>query len=315
MKRQAVEHFSEGREAWRLGVLGFFTRKRGQITAVFLTLITMGVPWWWPANYPDKITIYTNILIPVIILLFGTGLVSGLYYLKKRSLRSLDIKQQLHHLAHYIRDQYSECCRRSASSYLPPDTERSRQFCQMLEQICEHVKTYFRRLTNDQTIEAAIRLAVPPRNNRGIPVVYRTVARSHGLNPLRGKTTEDIPANEGIPRFLRQEKNSQGVLFYNDLKEAAENGTYKKTRNDELYPDEIKTMMVAPLNGWDGKKQNMIGLFYITSREHNTFRVKYVDSMAFTSDIVANAVAVLVTKLSESDRLPTLNRELNDDHN
>ena len=60
------------------------------------------------------------------------------------------------------------------------------------------------------------------------------------------------------------------------------------------YTDEIKTMMVAPLNAWDGKRQSMIGLLYVTSREKNIFSIKYVDSMRFVADIVAKAFAFFV---------------------
>jgi hypothetical protein len=308
MNRQAVEHFTEGKEAWRLGVLGFFTRTRGQIGAAIIAFLAMGVPWWWPRNYTETITISTKTLIVAILFVVGVLVVAGLCYLKKRSLRSLDIKYYLHGLAHYIRDQYTDCCRQSASPYAAPDADRSQQFCERLGQMCERTKTYFRCLTNDETIEVAMRLAVPQRvAATNISVVYRTVARSAGLNQSRYKTTEDILANEGIPRFLKHKKNSLGVLFYNDLGAAAELGTYRLTENDKLYAAEIKTMMVAPLNGWDGKKQNMIGLFYVTSRETNTFKPKYVDSMAFISDFVANAVASLVNKLYESHRLPSLN--------
>jgi hypothetical protein len=81
MNRQAVEHFTEGKEAWRLGVLGFFTRIRGQIGAAAIALLAMGAPWWWPRNYTEPISISTKTLMVAIPFVVGAIVVAGLYYL------------------------------------------------------------------------------------------------------------------------------------------------------------------------------------------------------------------------------------------
>ena len=175
----------------------------------------------------------------------------------------------------------------------------------LLTQICENIGTHFKLLTSDNSVGVAIRLA--SLGDDGKTIVYKTFARSKGLNRHRKKHSESIPTNKGIPRFLREDKNAQGVLIYYDLKGAEEDGTYIYTENDKLYPDEITTMMVAPLNAWSGIKQDMIGIIYITSREENTFGVKHVDYLAFLSDLTASAVA----NTMELVRLKCDNPELN----
>ncbi|MBI3353795.1 MAG: hypothetical protein HY034_02760, partial [Nitrospirae bacterium] len=134
-------------------------------------------------------------------------------------------------------------------------------------------------------------------------IVYTTVGRSSGLSSKREETTEGISANEGIPRFFIEEKGSQGILIYNDLHKASSMGAYKRTANDAKYPDEIKTMMVAPLNAWDGKRQSMIGILYIASRESNAFSIIYVDSMRFVADIIAKAFSHFICQRKHINKL------------
>ena len=162
----------------------------------------------------------------------------------------------------------------------------------MLAELCQNLSEYFRILTGDETITSTIRLAVP-HHKTGV-IVYKTFARSSGLNHNRKTTSEVILANEGIPRFLRDEKNGQGVLFYNDLFAAAEIGAFKLTANDRKYKDDIASMMVAPLNAWAGTKQDMIGILYIGSRHQNVFNVSHVDSMAFVADHTATTIANVI---------------------
>jgi hypothetical protein len=90
---------------------------------------------------------------------------------------------------------------------------------------------------------------------------------------------------------LREVKNCQGVLIYNDLSAAADMDAYKITVNDRKYPKEINTMMVAPLNAWAGAKEDMIGILYVTSRNKDVFLPSHVDQIASAADLTAVAVA------------------------
>lgn len=294
--KDCVEHFFEGRNAWQIGLVGYFTRVRGLLTSLIITFITMGTPFWWPSLIPGKIQLDLRLLFLLSTLCVGTLATIGFYYLRRRSQRSLDIKHLLHEFAHFLRDNHTKLCKKSKNSTGKKNKKHDYKVLRLsAEKICERIKDYFERLTKDNTIEVAIRLArnVDKKNKK---IGYVTVARSSGLNNNRYKTTECIAPDEGIPRFFA-DKDSQGILIYNDLLKAAEIGAYKTTKNDEKYSEEISTMMVAPLNAWDGKKEGMIGILYVTSRNQNIFSVIHVDSMRFVADIVAKAMSHSVNTL------------------
>lgn len=303
-----VEHFRDGRHTWKLGLTGFLLRYRGLSFTVIFTLITMGAPWWWPVN-AEITTIKLSQLLTGAIFFLGTLGFILVAKFRKEAIRTSEVRWQIHHLAHFLRDKFTYYCEQSRSTDSPPDHYRNQDFRSLLIEICERLRDYFRSLTSDETVEIAIRLAVKQQlTDPQSPIVYRTIARSAGLNQARETTTEDIPSHEGIPRFLMHDKNSQGVLLYKDLKAADSLGTYKFTKNDELYGDDIKTMMVAPMNAWDGKSQSMIGILYVTSRKEKTFSAKLVEPIGFASDAVANAIATIVNELKKVNREPSLHR-------
>ena len=293
-----VEHYLEGRNAWQIGVLGYFIKLRGIITTLLLTFLTMGTPFWWPGILPGSIMVNLKIYFAVFVLAFG-GLCSfGFYYLQYRSIRSLDIKHLLHDFSHFLRDHQTKVYK-STPSKKGHDYE-TEKFHNYIEQICERTKDYFHRITGNHSIEAAIRIAVDESLVDGKhEIYYKTIGRSSGLSDQRKDSTTDIAANEGIPRFFA-DKNSRGILIYNDLEKASGINAYLLTDNDKTYKDEIKTMMVAPLNAWDGKRQSMIGILYVTSRESNVFSAKHIDTIRFVADMVAKAIGFTVINLKAS---------------
>jgi hypothetical protein len=88
-------------------------------------------------------------------------------------------------------------------------------------------------------------------------------------------------------------------LLYNDIDAAADKGAFKITQSERQYSKEIITMMVAPLNGWDGEKRSMLGLLYITSRNKRTFSVKYTDTTLFAADMFARSLVNTIELFSE----------------
>jgi hypothetical protein len=298
--QECVEHFVEGRNAWKLGLLGFFLRVRGFVAAAILTIITMGVPFWVPNKFPKLINVDFKYLIIYIIFLFIVIYLLGFYYLRYRSKRSLDIKSMLHEFTHYLRDHQTQVF---YGMITYRSLEHEADFFQgYIDQICSKTQSYFKRLTGDSSIAVAIRLAVEePNGEEDNKILYKTIGRSSGLSSKRKDTSTDIPSNVGIPRFFA-DKNSMGVLIYSDIKKAAGINAYILTENDRIYNDEIITMMVAPLNAWDGKTQNMIGLLYITSREENTFSVKYIDTLRFVSDMIAQSIGFTVLNMETQIR-------------
>jgi hypothetical protein len=85
------------------------------------------------------------------------------------------------------------------------------------------------------------------------------------MEPTRKENSEPIPADKGLASALRQ-KGNLGVFIIRDIAEAVDSGMWMKTKNDSL-PD-VRTLMVAPINGWEHGEKVMIGILYVTSRKN-----------------------------------------------
>lgn len=307
--KDCVEHFIEGRCAWQVGLAGFFVRIRGLTFTLSLTFLTMGTPFWWPASFPQKIEIELRYATAIFLPLLGFIIAGGFLYLRNRSRRSLDIKHHMHEIAHYLRDYQTKMFKKAPShlSSSHDDDDNNERFRDYVNCVCERIKDYFSKIINDNTIEVAIRLAVEKNDEQNKPrIVYHTVGRSSGLSSGRADTSEDVAANEGIARFLIEEKECKGVLIYNDLEKAAKIGAFKITDNEKKYPAEVVTMMVSPLNGWDGKRQSMIGIIYVTSRNKSPFKIEHTDMMRYIADTAAKSISFVVDRLRMLKKMPSL---------
>jgi hypothetical protein len=209
----------------------------------------------------------------------------------------------LHEFSHFLRDHQTKVYVNNGRTQKRSHDHESEYFQNYIEQICEKTKNYFERITGNHSIGAAIRIAVDksPINGKH-EIYYKTVGRSSGLSGKRQDSSEDIASNVGIPRFFL-DKKSMGILIYNDMEKAAEINAYILTENDKTYKNEIKTMMVAPLNAWDGKKQSMIGILYVTSRESGIFSAKHIDTLRFVTDMIAKSIGFTVLNFKNSGLL------------
>lgn len=296
--RECVEHYTTGREAWKVGFIGVLSRLRGQVLTLVLMLLTMSTPWWWPRSLP-LLVIEGRYFIVIVFGGLGILVLSGSLYLRHRAMRSLDVKFYLHDLAHYIRDANAKFAVAPSSPHSPGDE----RFFEYSRQLTEKIRIYFMRVSGDPNIGVAIRLAVALEGQQ--EVAYRTIARC-GLSANREKTSEDIRQSEGTPRFFL-DKGNVGVLIYHDLQSAIKLGAFKQTKSEEKFGDEISSMIVAPLNAaWDDDLIKMIGLLCITSRNKNAFSVRDVDSALFAADTVANSIASVVRTLKGQKRMPPL---------
>jgi|GEM_PF-1628802 len=304
-----VVHYTEGRSAWKSGVLGFLSRLSGIGLTLGVTIALMtSAPWWWPSSIPDTIAINTTAAFVAVALVTGLLSTGGFLYLRRRVKRSLEIKGQLHELAHYLRDHETRMFKKAELKNIDREEVVLASFCEHMDRICEYTREYFKSLTRDSTISCAIRVAVEvDGDDGGQRYVYKTLGRSHGLSQDRQYTTEDIPANRGIPRFLH-DHDCKGILQYNDIEAAAKIGAFQLTGNEEKYPDEIVTMMVGPTNGWDGKRQSMLGLLYVTSRSERVFSRKHVDCVRFLADTIAESLAFTVQSLKNGGAIRTIRR-------
>jgi len=298
---EPVQYFVQGKSAWRAGFRGLLLRKRALWATALIALFTMGVPWWWTAlvsPLPERVTLRMSYAITLAAFSVGLSATVVLYFLRRSSIRRSKVGHELHELAHYLRDAQTRVLNGRASgksSHLAAGSEGLHLFA---DGACERVKDLFQSLTVDESVEAAVRLAVlEDSQSAGNSVVYATVGRSSGLSSDRRFTTQALSANKGVARFLAEEHRSRGVLLYRDIRGAARVHAYELTPNDDTYRDEIKTMMVVPLNAWDGKQRCMIGILYVASKRASTFKGDYVDYVRFAADTVALALTDLVESL------------------
>lgn len=226
----------------------------------------------------------------VIISIFLLGLLFslGLWYLRRRSMRSLNVKYLLHQLAHFARDTQVLLAKASSEIRLRDVTSS----------YAGRVKEYFEELLPNIDIQVAIRIV----EFVDCKTCYKIITRTSGLNSGRENYTEPLAADEGIARFLQSESAGRGVLIYHDLKEAAKIQAYQLTKNDEKYPDDISTMMVAGLNASDGSSEKMIGILYITSRNKKVFKEKHVDLLGFAADIGASTLCRVIQHLNSNTK-------------
>lgn len=287
MARECAEHFVDGKRAWELGFIGFFSKLRGLYATALVTVATMGVPWWWP-QLPSSIEEAKGMFALAVLGVGGSSLV-GLTYLRRRSIRSLEVKAVLHWMAHDLRDQLvrhaSQADARVGRKTLADALLRD------LAETSNRISQYFRLHLRDDGIGAVIRLAVKRPGVESL--VYRTYARSQNLNPNRSKTSLDLKPDEGLVRFLA-EKGNRGIVIYHDLDAAAAKNLIVLGRNHSLFRHEIRSMMIAPINGWDGEQQAMLGILYVTSRRSSHFSPVLTDSLLFVADAVASALSAIL---------------------
>lgn len=285
-----VLNFTDGRDAWSKTVSAFVLSRKGIAGSVVLSIITMGSwPFWWPDSLRN-----INVRIETILFVFSLSFVvivlGGLSYLKKRTERSLDIKYMLHQFAHDMRDYHSLLFRHLKEVHKNKNRDFREEYSNHLQSIANHIRDLYKRLTGNDSIDVCIRLAYPIKGEND-NVEYVTRVRTSGLRQNREDTTDPIPANKGIPRYLI-EKQCHEILIYNDIDEAARLNLFLKTRNEENYPNDIKTMIVCPMNAFDGVRCSMIGILYITTRDTNVFKEEHVDYSRFVADTAANSVSI-----------------------
>jgi hypothetical protein len=201
----------------------------------------------------------------------------GLYYLRNRVLRSLEMKHQLHMVSHTIRDGYIRM----------QDTRDSVDLNGISIELCQIIRDYFTILTGSSGIGVAIRSAVKDHGE----VRYSTVGRA-GLSRNRNNTTVDLHQDVGLAKLCRTV--GTGVFFIDDLGKAETEGFFVADANTLQYPNDFTSMMVCPINGWDGVGKGMLGMLYVTSKREGLFGVKHTDSMGFISDTLANIYSELI---------------------
>ncbi len=282
-ERQCLVAYTEGETAWQYNQFAFFFRRQWMLylfissILVFLSLHAV--------FFPSLSSALKNAIILVLAFLFFG---SHLYALRKRTLRFLTLQKQLHQLAHQLRNEHSQLLKRLAGKEKAAPEDALRYLSETLEK----ARKYLEVVTRENNIDMAVRIALPHQEEQG-NVLYQTLVRTIGLE---GKTWLDqaVSANEGIPHYLIEERDTCNVLVYRDIKKAIKEQVFREA-TDPSFAEATKSLAIAPLKAWDGKKKSMVGMLYITSAHKKSFREEHIDSIRFLADILSDALASSLT--------------------
>lgn len=291
-KKKPVQHFIDGKNSWKQGFFGCLSRYRGFITAILINLLGGG---WisYICFFGSKIGNYNQIKsISITLYIFASffALIGLLYYNRTKSIKVSKHTWQLHQIAHELRDVLSkaEDLAKKAAKLSRNDTINFLRI-DFGKTVCNHIREFF-RISLGNEVECALRLANRTDNSKPF---FCTIGRSDGLNKRRSNEYH-VPADEGIPKFfLNSKQKCIGVLVYHDIDKATAEGLYYKTQNDFSFKSEIRALIVAPINGWDGEKISMLGLLYITSRE-DVFSRKQADSLKMLADMLGMTISRII---------------------
>jgi len=301
---EPFEHAFEGRQDFVDLVRSQVKKVEGICIALAVTLVGGGVFTWWDklqqwmqglgyqgANSALAVLVFASLAVVIAVLVF--------LLICQKNKRLLDLRWHLHEFAHTLRDAVVEAEGPPGKTRKSSDQQEvSRNFRLFCNDVCDRGREFFRSLVNDDTITCCLRIADKDSDDPKDPnVSYCTAGRSKGLSASRDETSKPIPANLGIPCFLLRE-GSKGVLICHDIRKAIRDHAFVETENERRFPNEIKTLMVAPVNGWTDKGERMIGLFYVNSKR-DRFRPEHVDSLRTIADMLGIAIPRVVNQLDK----------------
>jgi hypothetical protein len=285
-EQQCLTAYTQGKSAWRYNQFAFFFRRRWMLyllVSSILVFLSLHVLF-----FPDLSSAVKNaVILAFAFVFFGANVFS----LHRRTLGLLEMQETLHQLAHQLRNEHSQLLKKLAGKEKASPEDCLRHLSEALDA----ARRYLRILTREQSIELAVRIALPHQEEQG-NIVYRTLIRTDGGRDSAW-LAESVPANQGIPRYLIEERDTCNVLVYRDIKKAVREKVFQEM-NDESLDDEtetVKSLAIAPLKAWDGKKKSMIGMVYLASGRKKTFREEHIDGIRFLADILSDAVASSIT--------------------
>ncbi len=237
----------------------FFERLRGcfvgEATTLFLSVLFMSdLPFW--LRLPESVRPYMS-WIGIILLAIAFGIL--LFALRKAAVRSFTLKRSM----------------RIWTSQVVSRLEKEEPVTlKTVARLCSEgsVRIFDSYSSGRPRIGSAVRIDVDG--------LYHTYARAGILNPKREDTTEPLYPNGKLLTTLGQDElRGYPVFICNDVELAQDKKDLEEDENSKLYPNEVKSMMIARLYAWDIEKQcrSQIGLMYITSSEKNWFKASQVD--------------------------------------
>lgn len=309
-----VCHYRTGRDSWKVGLWHYWLRVRGLITGLLLAGITMGTPWWWPNSW-NWIAFPAVVEMPFSDIVVGASLAASIVivvlflYARSRALRSLECKDKLHEMSHIMRDAFCEVLKRTGARMSKHDLAHERRhLLDTSNSIAKSVVDYYMALTRAKCAGAVIRLAEDLPDDGKEETHFVSVGRAGSPDQARAESSEPILATEGIPKLFKASNgNANGVLFFEDLDKAIRHGAYKETENERQFTEDYKYVVAVPLNGFNGKKNDLIGMLTITGRSKKKILcVQHVDLLKAIGDRLAEHYTATIERLSATRRMPDL---------
>lgn len=260
-------------------------------------LLLTDIPIWFKKE--DKENLVFFLILTILFLeIIVTILLKDNFRNRTNKRQEYDLGSTLHSINHNSRD---------AVCYLIEETSNNSTYkCppfyleKTANTLCNELQSFFQILTNDPTIGCAIRIGVEDREGN---LKYVTIGRSSKLNPSREKTSIGLKRSEGIPHLFEiKNRGNKGVLFYDNIELASKNNAYIKGENDKRYKKDIKSMIVAPINGWNGYKYDLIGLLHLTSQTTKILDDRLVDIIQSNGDLLALTYTSMFSKIIDQNK-------------
>lgn len=278
---EKFRHFTrvEPETEWQHGLVGLAVRWKGLVAWAVGDTALAGLSFW-----------VIHWALGVVLLIAGIFVAASLMIVRHYRLQRLTTDNRLHAFCHSTRDDVAEllaCDKRKQAENLQ---KLSSFYLKSAQQIVD----FYRDLTGDSTIGSAIRIAEVVDETD----MYVTKARAGHINQAaRSSKSEPVASDEGLPRTLRT-KEYEGVLIIEDIPYVINAGMWNKTANDEL-PD-IKSVIVAPINGWNNGQRVMLGMLYVTSAKSGTFKPSHVAPLNAFVDILGTVYPIILDRILKS---------------
>lgn len=227
---------------WKRGIVGQLVRVSGIVATIGADGLLSAASFVWLHWTVGAIVVAAGIFLVI-------WLITVRYYRIQRA----ESDQSLHFFFHENRDHLAKLV--TANS----DEEYRHFLDEFHRQTVQRLALFFRDRVGDRTINCAIRLAERKDGHDQ----YATVARSDGMDPCRNIHTQPIPHDKGLALALMNHE-LQGVFIVRDIPLAAKGPFWYGTKNDHLT--DVKTVMAAPINGWENGKKVMLGILFISSK-------------------------------------------------
>lgn len=267
--------------------LAIFLRWYGIAGQVMLELTGLSLVGWLGSLFGSWY-IACALFAPVIIILFSFTL-----WTRQQHNKTIRLSNRLHDVCHCMRDATSEIPTALENNNV---TQYKALYKEFNNEVANRIARYFEELIGERKVCCAIRCAVQGEE-KGTEV-FQTVGRSSEmLKDQRERLSVPIPGDKGVARMLRQ-KDNFGVLYVWDIKEAGNNDdVWIPTPTDKL--EDVKKVMVAPINGYMNGQKKVLGLLYVTTVRKKP-KVKYAGQVMAFADMLGLVYPIITHNVADN---------------